>query len=222
MFLEIDPVLTPAEVQRLREIAAAARFVDGRISNPHNTAKNNLQIDRQDAIYQESARILGAALARNEEFRNFTFPKIVPPPMLCRYGRGMNYGVHTDAAFMPIGPRALRSDVSCTIFVADPAEYEGGELSIHLGGRRIDIKGGAGSAIVYPSNMMHEVRPVTSGERLVAITFIESQIADPAQRALLYELNEVTALEGLNMKPENWRRLDHVRSGLHRMWGSSG
>ena len=222
MFLEIDPVLMPAEVQRLRELAAAARFVDGRISNPHNTAKNNLQVDRQDAAYQESGRILSAALARNEEFRNYAFPKIVPPPMLCRYERGMNYGVHTDQAFLPVGPRALRSDVSCTIFISDPETYEGGELAIHLGGRRVDIKGRAGSAVVYPSNMLHEVRPVTSGERLVAITFVESQIADPNQRALLYELGEVAALEGLRMQPENRVRIEHVRNGLHRMWGQSG
>lgn len=223
MFVEIPDVLTPPEVARLRAIAGAARFVDGRLSNPHSKVKNNTQLDTSDAGYRESAQLLHAALMRHEEVRNFAFPKVIAPPLLTRHAAGMNYGVHSDAPFMSIGaPRLLRSDLSCTIFLGEQGSYDGGELAIHLGGRRIEFKLPPGGAILYPSTTLHEVRPVTRGERLVAITFIESQIVDQNQRELLYELNEVLALEGFNISWENRTRLSHVSSALHRLWGSAG
>lgn len=223
MFLEIADILTAPEVARLRAIAASARFVDGRTTNPHSKVKNNSQLDTADPAYRESAQLVHTALLRNEQVRNFAFPKIVAPPLLTRHGPGMNYGAHSDAPFMAIGGgRPLRSDLSCTLFLGDPGAYDGGELAIHLGGRRIDFKLPPGGAILYPSTTMHEVRPVTRGERLVAITFMESQIVDQNQRELLYELNEVLALEGFNISWENRTRLSHVASSLHRLWGSAG
>ena len=99
-------------------------------------------------------------------------------------------------------------------------EYEGGELKIHLGDKSISVKGDAGSAVMYPSTTIHEVMPVTRGERLVAITFIESQIIDEQKRDLLYTLNEVAALEGYNMSWDNRMLLQHVSASLHRMWSA--
>jgi PKHD-type hydroxylase len=221
MFLELPEVLTRAEIERLRQLALGARFGPGRASNPHSTAKNNLQIDPGDLAHAEGAKIMAGALQRNAPFRDFSFPRIMAPPLLAKYTPGMNYGVHADAAFMPLGARALRSDVSCTIFIAAPETYSGGELTVHLGSRSVSFKGLAGSAVVYPSNTLHEVKPVTSGERLVGITFIESMIPDPAHRELLYQLNEVAALEGLGMSWENRTRLDYVRSNLRRIWGEA-
>ena len=218
MFLEIQNVLNAAEITRLREIAQGATFVDGRISNPHNQTKQNLQVDPHDSGAQESGRLVGLALQRNEEFARFAFPVRVATPLLCKYQPGMSYGKHPDSAFLPMQPTPLRSDVSCTVFISDPASYEGGELTIHLGSRPVVIKGAAGSAVVYPSTTIHEVLPVRSGERIVAITFIQSQIVDEKQRDLLYTLNEVAALEGLSMQWDNRIRLEHVRHSLHRMW----
>jgi len=220
MFMEIAQVLTPEEVRRLQEIARSATFVDGRISNPHNPTKQNLQVDTRISGYQDSSRIVAEGLQRNEELHRFTFPVRIAPPLLCKYAPGMKYGRHPDAAFLPMQPTPLRSDVSCTIFLTDPAAYEGGELTIHLGSRPILVKGPAGSAVVYPSTTIHEVLPVRTGERLVSITFIQSQIVDEKQRELLYTLNEVAALEGLNMQWDNRMRLEHVRHSLHRMWSS--
>jgi PKHD-type hydroxylase len=220
MILEIQDVLNPAEIRRLLEISQAARFVDGRISNPHNQAKHNLQVDPGDSGFQESGQIVGQALRRNEEFARFAFPVRVATPLLCRYEEGMHYGKHPDSAFLPMQPTPLRSDVSCTVFVADPASYEGGELCVHLGSRAVKLKGPAGSAVVYPSTTIHEVLPVTAGQRLVAITFVQSQIVDEKQRELLYTLNEVAALEGLDMQWDNRVRLEYVRQSLHRMWSS--
>jgi PKHD-type hydroxylase len=222
MFLQLQDVLNPGEVARLRELAASSRFVDGRVSSPHSTVKNNLQIDQNQPAYAESAKLMSTALQRNAAFLNFTFPRLMAPPMLAKYAPGMTYGAHSDAAFLPLGGRPLRSDMSCTIFLGDPGAYEGGELSVHLGNRHVDFKGPPGSAIVYPSNTLHEVRPVTAGERLVGLTFIESLIPDPANRELLFQLDEVAALEGLNMSWQNRTRLEYVRNNLRRMWGEAG
>ncbi len=219
MFLEIAEVLTQAETERLRHMAQTARFADGRLSSPHSTVKNNRQIDHADPAYAESSKLLAGALQRSEAFRNFAYPRMMAPPMLAKYAPGMNYGVHADAAFLPVGPRALRSDLSRTVFISAPEAYEGGELAIHLGTRAVTFKGPARSAILYPSNTLHEVRPVTAGERLVGLTFIESMIADGACRELMYELDEVAALEGLQMSWENRTRLQCVRNNLRRMWG---
>jgi len=197
------------------------RFVDGRASNPANTTKNNLQADNADPRFVESTQIVSAALSRSREFVDFAMPKRMAPPLLSRYVPGMQYGAHADAALMQIGATRLRSDISCTVFVNDPASYEGGELSIEVGNMAIPFKGAAGEAILYPSTTLHEVVPVRSGERLVSITFIESYIADEHQRTQVYELNELAALEGLTMKWENRARLDVVRQNLMRMWSTT-
>jgi PKHD-type hydroxylase len=218
MFLQISDLLTPQELGRLREVAATRPFVDGRITNPHSKVKANLQLDYGDPAYGETSRMMAGALQRSEAFRNAAFPKVMAPPMLTRYRLGQAYGLHSDAAFMPIGERPLRSDLSCTIFVSPPDAYEGGDLRVQLGDHTVVLRGEAGSAVIYPSNTLHQVTPVTRGERVVGLTFIESRIADPIKRGLLYELNEVAALEGLGMAAENFGRIQHVQMGLLRLW----
>ena len=216
MFREIE-LLTPGQVAELNRIAAAAQFVDGRISNPHSKVKQNLQINDEDA-FQRSSQLLTQALLAHEDFLNFAFPVAITPPMMTRYTRGMRYGVHPDAAFIRLPNVSIRSDLSCTIFLNDPSSYEGGALRIHLGTRDMRFKGAPGTAIIYPSNQLHEVEQVTSGERLVAIAFIQSQVFDTYHRELLYELNEVAALEGLKMSFENFSRLQLVQQNLLRLW----
>jgi PKHD-type hydroxylase len=221
MFLEIDDVLTPEEVAELKAMAGKAQFVDGRISSPHSIVKDNLQIDHADQAYAASSKLLAAALQRNEAFRAFAFPALMAPPLLARYEPGMKYGMHSDSPIIMIGARQLRSDISCTVFLNEPDAYEGGALAVRVGTRVVEFKLKAGAAVIYPSTTLHEVTPVTAGERLVGITFIESQIADPALRELLYELDEVAALEGNNMSWENRTRLQYVRSNLRRIWSGS-
>ena len=221
MFLEVPDLLTPDEIAHLRALAGRLTFVDGRATNPHSTIKNNLQLDYADPGYAESSALLHGALARREEVQSFVIPKVIAPPLMTRYAPGMNYGAHSDAPFMQVDGKTIRSDLSCTIFLGEPETYEGGELSVRLGGRTVDFKLRAGGAVIYPSTTIHEVRPVTTGERLVAITFMESRVCDQNQRELLYELNEVLALEAYNLSWENRTRLSHVTSALARMWGTS-
>jgi PKHD-type hydroxylase len=211
-------ILTDAEVAECRQIAATAPFIDGKITNPHNIAKQNEQLHDQ-AAYQKSSELLKTALARSPEFMEFAFPVALAPPMMTRYKPGMKYGAHADAAFIQLPGATIRSDLSCTIFLNEPKEYEGGELHLRLGDAELSFKLKPGEAIVYPSDSLHQVVPVTTGERLVAITFIQSRIQDPFRRNMLYELNEVAALEGLKMDAESFARLQLVQQNLLRYWG---
>ncbi|MEO1168308.1 MAG: Fe2+-dependent dioxygenase [Pseudomonadota bacterium] len=218
MFKMIYGLLNGQDIKELREIIDTATFVDGKISNPHSLVKNNLHLNDQQA-YERSSSIMSNALLRNEEFRSFAFPKKIAPPLITRYEKGMHYGLHPDMAFMRTHEGPIRSDISCTIFLADPSSYEGGSLHVKQADGHMRFKGELGSAIVYPSTTLHEVEEVTKGERIVGITFIESQVADPAKRELLSELNDVAALEGGNMSAENFTRIQTVQQNLFRRWG---
>ena len=218
MFLQIEDFLTAAEVQSIAQLARQAKFIDGRRSNPHNIVKDNVIAEPGDSAAQQASQLALGAFQRSEQARNFVLPYRVAAPTLTRYAAGMKYGAHTDAALLPIGPEPLRSDVSCTIFISAPNDYQGGELVIHLGTETVTVKGVAGCAVFYASTSVHQVLPVTSGERLVLISFIQSRIADQMQRDLLYSLGEVQALEGLKMDWRNRTQLQYVIENLHRMW----
>lgn len=211
-------LLTPSEVQECRRIAAASPFVEGRITNPNNQAKLNEQLHDPTA-YHRSAQLLLQAFQRSEEFRDFAFPARIAPPLLTRYKPGMKYGHHADSAYIHLPDGTVRSDISCTIFLNEPKDYEGGALHVRLGDADLRFRLQPGEAIVYPSDTLHQVEPVTRGERLVAITFIQSRVPDPFKRLMLYELNEVAALEGLKMDRANFARLELVQQNLLRTWG---
>ena len=220
MFLEIEGVLTGEELAEARKLAREITFIDGRASNPHNVAKQNLQADMAVPAAQRASQIASAAMGRNEQLRNFVFPKRIAPPLLSRYDVDMKYGVHSDAPQLSFPNGMMRSDVSATLFVSDPATYDGGELVIHLGNKKIAVKGEPGTIILYPSTTLHEVRQITAGERLAFFTFMESVVADQARRELLHTLNEVYALEGLKMAADNRTRLQHTINNLLRMWSA--
>ena len=218
MFLQLENFLAAAELESLLQIARQGKFIDGKRSNPYNVTKDNAIADPNDPLMRQASQLGLAALQRSEAVRNFVLPKRVALPTLCRYAVGMKYGVHIDAAFLPVGPEPLRSDVSCTMFIAAPNSYEGGELLVNLGTHTARIKGPAGSVVFYPSTTLHEVTPVTAGERIVMITFIESQVPDQLQREILYTLGEVRALEGLKMDWTNRTQLEYAIANLLRMW----
>lgn len=213
MFKVIPELLNGAQVAALGDIAKRSTFVDGRVSNPHNKAKNNLQTYDAQAV-----EIMTQALMAHEDFRNFAFPVQLTPPFLSRYDPGMDYGWHADAAFLDPGTGQIRADLSCTIFLSDPASFTGGALAIRLGDAELRFRGKAGSAIVYPSHTFHRVEKVSAGSRLVGLTFIQSRVPVAHHREILYDLNEVAALEGLNMNFENYSRLQLVQRNLLNSW----
>jgi PKHD-type hydroxylase len=139
-----------------------------------------------------------------------------------RYEPGMTYGWHVDEALFPLTP-PMRSDVSCTVFLSDPADYDGGELVMELGGERRAYRLAAGSALVYPSTTIHQVAPVTRGVRIAAITWLQGWIADAARREILVQLEEARALlaAGVPDAPRMEVLLGAVRTNLFRMWADT-
>ncbi len=218
MFLELKDFLTPQEVERLRALAGRLNFVDGRVSNPHNQTKNNLQASEADPLYAESTRILSDAFLRSDAFQDFAFPRSIVPPLLARYEVGMAYGAHSDGAFMQLGRDRLRTDLAATVWLNPIDSYDGGELVVHFGTQPVVFKGEPGSVVIYPSTQLHEVTPVRRGQRLVAITFIESRVPDEFLRTQLYELGRIAEVEGPRMAWDYRVRLDVVRNNLMRLW----
>ena len=217
MFLSLEDLLQPKEVKRLLEIAGTISFVKGRMTNPGSSIKHNLQPQPSDPLYQESAQIVRQAIFRNLSVREFCQPEALAAPMLCKYQPGMHYGRHVDAALLNTQP-ALRSDVSCTVFLSDPDSYEGGELSIELGQETVDFKGKPGAAIIYPSTFFHQVKPVKSGQRIVSIMFMQSAVRDPAKREILYTLANFISREHQKIGETSRMELEFVRNNLTRMW----
>lgn len=215
--VRLFPLLDADQVARLVAIAAAASWVDGRASNPTNSGKNNLQIEN-GASRDESGKSLGDALRASAAFNAFALPVAIAPPLLCTYRTGMAYGLHSDNALIHLGSETIRNDLACTIFLVDPASYDGGALVIHDGDVKTSFRLPAGHAILYPATMPHEVEPVTRGERLAAFTFIQSRIADPAKRATVAELGGIADNERNHLSPEAHARLLVIQQNLLRMW----
>lgn len=192
----IANVLTTNEIDRLQAIFDASdNFIDGRKTAGRRAkrVKNNQQLDAGSDDLTEAQTIILTALNRNPTFRRLAVPKRIAPPLISRYGTGMSYGLHVDDAMMSGG--TLRSDISLTVFLNDPDQYEGGELIIHSGGSAgTMVKGKAGSAVIYAANTLHRVAEVTSGERRVAVSWCQSLVRGAEQRAILADMAKVRDL----------------------------
>ena len=223
MIHHLRNVLTATEVAHLLQLAEAANFVDGRITNPHSQVKNNLQIAQNDPHSSEPGVLVRDALFRHQGVRAFAFPRLMARPTISRYEPGMTYGWHVDEALFPAQP-PVRSDISCTVFLSDPASYEGGELVIQLGQQGAAFKLPAGDAVLYPSTTIHQVTPVTRGRRIVAITWIQSYIADPFKRDLLVQADEAHSIELSRpggSDPRQALLLGSLRANLFRLWSDA-
>jgi PKHD-type hydroxylase len=221
MLLTIPGLLNAAQLDRIRETLAGAEFVDGRLTAGFAAArvKHNLELKQDPERLQRLIRIIMASLAHNETFRFGALPHRVADPIVARYEPGMTYGDHVDDPIMGTSGPRFRTDVSMTIFLSPPESYEGGELTVRtpFGDRKVKLP--AGDAVIYPSSSLHHVAEVTAGERLVALTWIQSFVRDAAQRELLYELN--LARERLLKEAPGTETTGHVDrsyANLLRMW----
>jgi PKHD-type hydroxylase len=189
----IGDVITADEVRKVRAALNTMSFVDGRTTAGYRAqrVKNNLQVDREKSPQApEMSELVRAALQRNGEFRRAALPRLVRAPMFSFYKPGMEYGRHVDDAVMG-GASKMRSDLSVTVFLSSPAEYDGGELVIESPFGEQEVKLPAGSAVVYPSSTLHRVTPVTRGGRLAAVTWVQSTVRDPNAREILHDLDVV-------------------------------
>ncbi|AWV05831.1 Fe2+-dependent dioxygenase [Marilutibacter maris] len=221
----LPQVLNAAEMQAVRELIPQIGFNDGRITNPGSEVKRNLQAPQEDPANARIAQIVRDALVRNTDLRSYAQPRTMARTTVVRYEPGMTYGWHVDEALFPSQP-PIRSDLSCTIFLNDPADYDGGALTIQLGEQELAYKLDAGSAILYPSTTIHQVAPITRGVRIAAITWLHSWIADSHRRELMVQLDEARALVARGGAGEEQRKrlqvlLESLRSNLFRMWSDT-
>lgn len=223
MLLWIQKLLDANEIETLRRIGAKGTFLDGGLTAPElgkKGVKKNLELKLRSKQQQDVAETVLGALERNETFRTAALPKTIQRPILSKYETGMFYGTHIDNPIQR-SPEVMRLDMSITIFLNDPGSYGGGELVLDTGYGEKAVKLPAGDAMLYPTTMLHRVAEVTSGERLAAITWIQSMVRDQAQRQVLYDLALSTqwALRTAPESPE-YHRLNNARANLIRMWAT--
>lgn len=217
MIIFIGDLIDQPTVQRLVSYMEKAKFIDGRETAGELAAKvkRNNQIDSDDETLPEMRRIVADAIDNNRLFYSAARPRFVKPAMFSRYVPGMEYGNHVDDALMG----GMRTDLSFTLFLSDPAAYDGGELVIDSTSGEQEIKLPAGSAVLYPSTTLHRVAPVTRGERLAAVTWIRSFIRDPAKREILFDLDRVQdALIQREGKTLEVDLMSKTQSNLLRLW----
>jgi PKHD-type hydroxylase len=221
MIFAVDNLLTPDELKFIATTLEIAEFVDGKVTAGWyaKSVKHNTQLDRKDNSASQLQEIIKTALKRNFIFQLAAQPKAIHSILFSRYDRGMSYGRHCDNAFMG-KEQFLRSDVSFSVFLNSPQEYEGGELVVEKDGNEHTYKLDAGSAIVYPASTLHEVTEVTSGFRLVAVGWVQSLVRDPNDREILFDLDTVRrsiyAKEG---KTVEFDLLAKTYANLLRKWG---
>ncbi|HEY5789280.1 MAG TPA: Fe2+-dependent dioxygenase [Gammaproteobacteria bacterium] len=222
MLLTIPDLLDSTQLDSVRRFLAQARFVDGRLSAGSAAAKvkQNLELDREQPGRDKLLEALMAALYARAEFRFAAYPARVATPLFARYVPGMAYGEHVDDPLMGGGPgQQYRSDIALTLFLNDPESYAGGELVVTTAFGEQQVKLPAGHLVLYPASSRHRVAPVTAGERLVMVTWLQSQVRDPARRELLYDLWRARE-QLLAAAPDDpaTRRVDTSYVNLLRMW----
>lgn len=195
MLLHIPDLLTPEELHAARAILDRAEWVDGRVTAGAQAAlaKHNEQLPTRGEAARRLQLIVLGALDRSALFFSATLPKRILPPMFNRYGGVANtYGDHVDQAVraLPDGAQRLRSDVSCTLFLADPQAYDGGELVVEHSFGTERIKRPAGHLVLYPASSVHRVEPVTRGHRLASFFWVESMVRSDERRRLLFDMDQ--------------------------------
>jgi len=192
MLLPIKNVLTRDQLEGARALLKPIEFRDGKASAGLAAArvKQNVEADRNAASISQVDHLVMNALVRHPDYRAGALPLKVATPFYARYVPGMRYGDHVDDPVMGDADGLYRTDIAITIFLSSPDEYDGGELVIQSAFGEQRVKLPAGDGVLYPASSLHHVAEVTRGERLVAVTWVQSMVRDPAKRELLYQLNQ--------------------------------
>jgi PKHD-type hydroxylase len=207
----VPGLLRPDQVERLRAKLSQASWVDGRATAGPEAAriKRNLQVELGSPAHTELSELVKQALNASETFKQLTLPRRVSQFLFSRYQVGMEYGAHTDDALR--AHELLRTDIAVTLFLSDPSSYDGGALVI---GREA-LKLAPGDAVVYPASSIHGVSPITRGERLAVVFWVQSLVRDEARRDILFTLHEVIAKLETGLAA---LALSRVHQNLQRMW----
>jgi len=222
MMIAIPGLLSPGEVTRVRGIIDAGEWVDG---NATSLAKRNEQLPEGSAAHREAGALVLDALGRSPLFVAAALPLKVFPPLFNRYAGGQHFGAHVDTAvrIQRGSDFRLRSDLSMTVFLEDPAAYDGGELIIESQFGEQTVKLPAGHAILYPSSSLHRVEPVTRGMRVASFFWVQSMVRDDGARRILFEMDQaVQRLAGdLGQDDRSVIELTGVYHNLLRRWADA-
>ncbi len=221
MLLVIPGVLDSRKLSQVRSLLAQGRFVDGRLSagKTAKRVKHNEELQSDARQMEQLNGLVMGPLAQHPLYQAAAMPYRVAAPYYARYTSGMSYGDHVDDPVMGPPGGQYRSDISTTVFLNGPDEYEGGELVIRTTYGEQRLKPAAGDAVIYPSSSLHHIDEVISGERLVAVTWTQSMLRDPDKRELIFQLYQ--ARENLlRTQPESEAatQVDHAYVNLMRMW----
>lgn len=223
MLLPIPNALSAAQVKECRTLLDQANWIDGRATAGYQGAavKQNAQLEENSPLAQRLGDIVLAALERNPLFISATLPARVYPPMFNCYGEGAYFGSHVDNAIrlLPGTGMKLRTDISATLFLSEPDEYDGGELLIEDTNGTQSIKLPAGHMAIYPSTSLHRVEPIRRGARVAAFFWVQSMVRDAAQRALLFDTD--AAIQRLRQTGGDERAINQLTNNYHnllRMW----
>lgn len=200
MIVHVEGVLTSDQVADCRAKLSAAAWVDGRVTAGEQSSrvKNNLQVPEDAEAARELGELILGALGRSPAFVSAALPLKVFPPLFNRYDAGMAFDTHVDNAIRFAGPVRYRTDVSCTLFLTDPADYDGGELVVEDAYGEHAVKLPAGDMILYPASSLHRVAPITRGSRWSSFFWAQSMVKSDEQRTLLYDLDQ--AIQRLSVK----------------------
>lgn len=223
MLTQIPDLLTRSEIDHMLATLRGSTFIDGRetAGSRARRVKHNVQLRKRTEAERELGDQLVKTLTGNPIFRKAAIPKRIHRPLISRYSEGMHYGQHIDDALMD-RPQALRTDIAVTVFLTEPECYQGGELLIHSSWGEIELKLPAGHAVLYPATTVHQVKPVTRGERLVAVTWVESHVREPGKREILFDLDAVkTVLDDKLPDSTETALVFKTYSNLLRLWSDT-
>ncbi len=227
MLLHVPAVLNSEELARLRDLMRRAEWTDGKVTAGTQSAqvKRNIQLPETSADAEAARLIVLKALNRNALFFSAALPKKIYPPLFNQYREGMDFGAHIDNAVRThaISGVNVRTDISCTLFIADPEDYEGGELVVEDTYGHQMVKLPAGDMVLYPGTSLHHVRPVTKGGRLASFFWIQSMIREDNQRTLLFDMDAaiVTLRQQVGDNHPAVVRLTGNYHNLIRMWADT-
>jgi PKHD-type hydroxylase len=223
MVVTIPDLLTSTQLEALCSVLRQGEFVDGKLSagNDARHNKNNLELGADAERFDALNNVVMTALVQHPVYLQTTLPAKISAPIYARYLAGMEYGRHIDDPIMGAPGARYRSDISISIFLNAPEEYDGGELCIETAQGNQAYKLRAGSALLYPSTCYHAVTPVNRGERLVAITWVQSHIRRPDQREILLQLDQARNLLTGDDNTESYHKVNLCYANLFRMWADA-
>jgi len=225
MILVINALDDTGHLAALNERIAMLEWRDGRetAGSVAREVKRNLQAALDSTPGRLVHDELLALVSENAVVKAAAQPRRFSPLIVSKTGVDGHYGAHVDNALMGKGSARLRTDISFTLFLTPPGDYDGGELVVHAAGMSQDVKGEAGHLVLYPSTSIHEVRPVTRGTRIVCVGWIESLIADQARREMLFDLENLRAAlrQKLPLQSAELLTLDKTIANLLRMWAQA-